>query len=144
MSETGSKDTAAQPRRAADAGLSVKIGTDQPQRLARRSGKAVVDAARARAALYRAVEAYIRLTGGTAVAIGGVEVQRWDVDRKHKYRLAIHIVGKPPHYAPPAPPDAPQATEGRKMMTRREVSAGKSPRAQRKTKLSRRHPGERA
>ena len=41
--------------------------------------------------------------------------------------------------------DAPHATEGRKSRSNRKVSAGKSPRAQRKTKpLARRHPWERA
>ena len=83
---------------------SVTVNEVPPKvRSKRRTVKQVLAAARARDALYRAVEAYIRLAGGSAVVVGGVEIQRWQDELKFNYRLAIRVTGVPPHYAPNAP-----------------------------------------
>ena len=81
MTSTRTKAPAPSPRRAAG------------KRPARKG-----DAAKERAtvALYRAAEAYIRLAGGSAVVIGGVEIQRWPGDLQFNYRLSIRITGVPP------------------------------------------------
>ena len=125
MTSPRAKDTAAQPRRAADA---------EPYAAARAKRRATD-------ALHCAAETFIRAYGGSAVVIGGVEIQRWPGEFSFNYRLAIRVTGMPPKYVP----DAPHAMEGRKSRSNRKVSAGQPPRAHRKTKpLARRHPWERA
>ena len=42
-----------------------------------------------------AVSAWIRANGGTAVVIGGVEIQDWD-EGEFKYRIAVRVVGRKP------------------------------------------------
>lgn len=94
--------------------LSVKVNEVPPQGRSnggkRRSIRAMQNTARARDALYRVAEGYIRAAGGSVAVIGGVEVQRWSGEPRLKYRLAIRITGEPPHYAP----EAPQDTEDRR------------------------------
>lgn len=46
--------------------------------------------------LYRAVENYVKQTGGTILVIGGVEVQE-DIGTV-RYRIAIRCTGRPPTF----------------------------------------------
>ena len=48
------------------------------------------------AALYNAVQQYVKANGGSVVAIGGVEVQHWPGEPEYNFRLAIRCTGKRP------------------------------------------------
>lgn len=47
-------------------------------------------------ALYKAVADYVQAIGGSAMVIGGTEIQQYPDDPKYNYRLAIVITGKVP------------------------------------------------
>ena len=46
--------------------------------------------------LLKAAVNYIEKNGGTAVVVGGIEIQKWPEDRDFNYRLAIKITGLRP------------------------------------------------
>jgi hypothetical protein len=46
--------------------------------------------------LYRAVIRYVESLGGSALVIGGVEIQSWPMEFDRTYRVAIRCTGKKP------------------------------------------------
>jgi hypothetical protein len=49
--------------------------------------------------LLAATTHWIKANGGTAVVIGGIEVQQWPQDGAYVYRVAIRATGRPPRKA---------------------------------------------
>lgn len=46
--------------------------------------------------LYCAVCNYLEKHGGKAIVIGGIEIIRYPLEPKFKFRLAIRVTGNPP------------------------------------------------
>ena len=46
--------------------------------------------------LLKAAFNYIREIGGTAIVIGGIEIQRWPEANEGNYKLAINVTGRIP------------------------------------------------
>jgi hypothetical protein len=46
--------------------------------------------------LQTAVVHWIKANGGTAIVIGGIEVQQWPGDGEFNYRVAVRATGKKP------------------------------------------------
>jgi len=54
--------------------------------------------------LLKAAVNYIEKNGGTAVIVGGIEIQKWPEDQDFNYRLAIRITGLRPNKTTPDEP----------------------------------------
>lgn len=46
--------------------------------------------------LQRALAAYIKARGGSALVVGPIAIQQWPTERKFKYTVAIDCVGRVP------------------------------------------------
>lgn len=49
--------------------------------------------------LYKAVANYLEVNGGSAIVVGGVQIQEWPLDGPHSFTVGIKITGKKPVFA---------------------------------------------
>jgi hypothetical protein len=47
-------------------------------------------------AMYRAVQKYVEMRGGTVIVASGPDVMQWASDRKLNYTIAVRCTGVPP------------------------------------------------
>lgn len=48
--------------------------------------------------LYAACTHYIRVNGGDAIVVGGIEVQEWPEEPESNFRIAIRVTGTKPQF----------------------------------------------
>lgn len=51
--------------------------------------------------LYKAVSAYIKANGGTAIVVGGIQIIQWPNDGGFKYTVGVRVTGKRPVFEKP-------------------------------------------
>lgn len=49
--------------------------------------------------LYKAVENYVRKSGGKVIVIGGIQIQEWPGDGKFKFTVAVKCCGRKPKFS---------------------------------------------
>jgi hypothetical protein len=72
----------------------------KPKKKARSKPRAGVGIPRHVDRLYKAVDNYVRKTGGKLAVIGGVQIIQWPTDLKYNFTVGIKCTGTKPKYAP--------------------------------------------